>query len=430
MLDRTAPPPIQPIQFIPFPKVNCHTLSKGVKLYCIQHGKQPIVELQVVFQGGYCFEQLPGVSLFTPKMMNEGTKSYSSAALSEQFDFYGVSLGIETGFETIRFSLSSLEKQVQQALPVLQEILVCPTFPEDEFNLMITRSKQAIQVDTRKSSYWARRLSGHLIWGKNHPYGRHIGEAELSPIELSQLIDYHKETFHTNNLTLIAVGHFDEDTLVRQCDNMVSQLPVWETNAVSAGLNPPEAEKPGVIYHPVPDTMQSTIRIALPLFKRNHPDYHTLRLANTLFGGFFGSRLMKNIREEKGYTYGIGSSLQCYKYNGMWIIQTETAHEYVSKTLTEIELETVRLQQELVPKAELEIAANYLLGRMLSNQETPFQISDLFLTQWVNSLSDEDWKEAYEIVRSITPEDIQQICQKYLNINEMRIVVSGIAGEN
>ena len=425
MLDRTTPPAAQPIQFVPFPEPAVYTLSKEVQLYCIQHGNQPVIELQVVFQGGYCYEKTPGVSLFTPKMMNEGTKSYLSAELSELFDFYGVSLAIETAFETIRLSLSALEKQIAQVIPILQEILTSPTFPIDEYDLMLSRVRQAIQVDSRKTSYWARRLSGHLLWGKEHPYGRHIGIDELKQISLDQLIEYHREIFCAENLTLVAVGNFNTENLRQLCEELISKIPLNKSVTSSNGTLAPSPNAPGTTTYPVPDTMQSTIRIALPLFKRNHPDYHALRLVNTIFGGFFGSRLMKNIREEKGYTYGIGSSLMCYKYNGMWVIQTETAHEYVQDTLQEINYEVDKLHQELVTAEELEIASNYLLGRMLGSQETPFQISDMFLTQLVNGLPADDWESAYKTIQSVTPAQIRELSQQYLNPNEMRIVVCG-----
>lgn len=183
--------------------------------------------------------------------------------------------------------------------------------------------------------------------------------------------------------------------------------------------------KPQKSYLPKKEALQNAILIGTPLFNRKHPDYFPLMVANTLLGGYFGSRLMSNIREDKGYTYGIGSALATYKHHGYFIISTEVGSDVCADALKEIYIEIEKLCNRKVPEKELNVVKSYMLGDLLRDMDGPFALADRFKNMYINNLPDTYYPNFAEAIKNVNPDEILRVSQRYLSVENLSELVAG-----
>ena len=173
------------------------------------------------------------------------------------------------------------------------------------------------------------------------------------------------------------------------------------------------------------DAMQSAVKLGTTTIMRTHPDYLKLRVLITLFGGYFGSRLMSNIREEKGYTYGISAGIMFYPGSGLLGISTETANEYVESLIQEVYKEIDKLQNDKVTPEELAMVRNYMLGEMCRNYESPFSLADAWMFILTSGLDDDYFARSLQAVKEVTPEEIRELAGRYLCKESLKEVIAG-----
>jgi zinc protease len=430
LLDRGTPPKPAPLEKVLFPAIRQETLQNGVVVHLLQFGTQEILELTALFPAGKCFEPAASVSSFTTKMMQEGTRSHSSLEYARAIDNYGAFVHVDSGYEAATVSLTSLSKHLAHTVPLWAELILEPVFPASEMEKLRERSLQHLDVEEQKTSYITRREFNRQLFGQAHPYGSPTTKADLESLELVQLGAFHASHFHPENAAIIAVGKFDEQQLLAALDATVGAVRLeaghqkidlasshgrWEAATAARGLH----------YFEKADSMQATLRVGHRAFARNHPDYYPMQVVNTIYGGYFGSRLMKNIREEKGYTYGISSAWLAMKYAGLFVIQTDVGNAYIGETLAEIKKELQRLLDHGVSEAELDLVRNYTLGRSATGRETPTQLNHLMQTALLNGYTFGEVDRKHDIVMALKPADILQLAHTYLRPSEMLEVVCG-----
>ncbi|HHG84527.1 MAG TPA: insulinase family protein [Bacteroidetes bacterium] len=429
-IDRTLPPQAAPMEKIPFPQIHQVQLSNGVPVYLIPFGAQKVVEINIVFPAGRSFEPSPAVASFTGKMIQEGTLNYTSLEFAQKLDHYGAFIGVETGFERSSASLTSLEKHLESTIPLLQEMLVHPKFPEKDLDRLLKRTIQHLDVEEQKTEYTARKEFNQLLFGQDHPYGRTAGKQEVQDLSNDSLKAFFAHNYNFVNATILVCGCFDQAALLDLLEShfgdkaLIDEAQKVDINT-SGALREPASPSSGLHYFEKEDSVQATVRVGLRGFTRNHPDYHKMLVVNTILGGYFGSRLMKNIREEKGYTYGIGSAWLSMRHQGFFIIQTDIGNEYIRPTLTEMDKEIRKLIEDGVSEDELQLVKNYMLGRMASGRETPAQIIGLVNTLLASGIPFENLNEKFDIIQSVTTEDVQSLATQYLNPDKLLQVVSG-----
>lgn len=428
-LDRTTPPPAAPLAYIPLPHVQQHTLSNGIPAYLVRYGTQEVVECQLAFPAGNCYETHVGLAAFTGKLLTEGTPSRTSLQLAQQLDDFGASISVDTGYELSTVTLSTLERHLPLTLNLLKDVVLNAHMPEEEFVTERERTRQRLRVEALKTPYQARILLGEKLFGAGHPYATHPKEADLDALSAELCRIYARTYFHPTRATLIVAGLFDVDDTLRLLESKLGSIAPPDAALVPMASRAvavqPVAAAPGTYMHPMPGNVQSSVRVGLPGLPRRHESYHPMRLVNTLLGGFFGSRLMKNIREEKGYTYGIYSQWQCLQHAGSFSISADVGNEFVADTLVQIRLEMQRLREERVPDEELDVARNYLLGRIVSQQETPFQVADLLKMLLHYGLPTEELATGFARIQHIGPDEVQALAQQYLDPDALRVVVAG-----
>lgn len=430
LLDRSVAPKAAPLQNVPFPAVRLRHLSNGIPVHLCQFGGQEVMELSLAFPAGRCYEEGMSVASFTAKIIQEGTRTLSALEFAQRLDFYGASLHIESGMEQATVGLTTLTKHFASTLPLLQEMLLQPAFHNEELQKLKLRTVQYLDVEEKKTAYVARKNFNRILFGADHAYGRNADKADIEAIELGPLQAFHKRYFNLINADIVLCGRFDEDNAMRLLDEYFGQAdhvdPAMRVlPSESRGLPLLPAPAGGFHYQELSEVLQGTIRVGHRAFPRKHPDYHGMQVVTTLFGGYFGSRLMKNIREEKGYTYGIGAGWVPMKHSGIFIIQTDVGNEYIRATLDEIAKELDKLLQDGVQEAELSLVKNFMLGRSAAGRETPSQIAGYIRNILLHELSFSELDEKFARIQAITPQDVLRLARTYFHPQDLVQVVCG-----
>ena len=413
-------PDIQEVGNLKVPRPDVWFMRNGVPVYEIDMGTQEIVKLELAFYAGRPFEQKKLSARSTPSLLKEGTASYSSAAIAETMDFYGATLLTPFHMDTSNVLLYSLSKHFEKVLPILAEVVSVPSFPQKELDNFIHRNQQRLQVELTKNDVLAYRKFTERIFGENHPYGYNSFPETYAAIVREDVQKHFAANFTTGNCTVFLSGKISP-RIRELVDKYLGQV-ILPGNKRDAHFIK-SATTPQQLRLEKGDKSQKAIRIGRRTFTRQHKDYHNMYVLNALLGGYFGSRLMTNIREEKGYTYSIYSSNEAMLYDGYFNISSEVGNEFVEDTVKQIYLEMDRLKNEPVGKEELAMVKNYLLGSFLTNLDGPFNIIEIVKTFILEGLPVSDFEQMTQAIKQVTPETILETANKYFNKEDLWEVI-------
>jgi len=413
-LDRKLAPPIVDavnfkLQLKPYEKF---VLRNGVEVYAINAGAEDVMLVEWVYFAGNSYEDQNLVAATTNFLLKNGTSKRSAFQVNEHFEYYGSYLNRAAYNETATVSLHCLTKHLKELLPVVKELLTDSVLPEEELAIYKQNMKQRLKVSLKKSDFVAGRLIDTYLYGEDHPYGKYSKMEDFDALQREQLIDFYNNYYLNGKLVMFVAGKLPED-LDKLLDQHFGDL---KNNPIARREWPtyPATEKKYRVTNN-PDGLQGAIRLARPFPNRHHPDFLKVQVLNSLFGGFFGSRLMSNIREDKGYTYGIHSFLQNHLEQSAWMISTEAGKEVSEATITEVYKEMKDLREELVDEEELLLVRNYMMGGILGDLDGPFQIIARWKNIILNDLNEQYFYDSINTIKTVTAEDLQQLAQKYLN---------------
>jgi len=307
-------------------------------------------------------------------------------------------------------------------LPMVLEILTDAIFPEHEVEIHKQNAIQKLMVSLRKCEFVANQRIDALLYGEFHPYGRYSKKEKIEAIKRDDLVFFYKEYYNLANVRIFMAGKVGANE-VKSLNDVFGKVTL-QKKAVNEEVF--SAPAPSIKKHNIandPNGVQGAIRIGRLFPNRHHPDYTPMVVLNTLFGGYFGSRLMSNIREDKGYTYGIYSSLSPEIHGGSFIIHTETGRPVVEKAIKEIYHEMEVLCNQVAPDDELLLVKNYLLGGLLGDLEGPFSILQRWRTLILNGFNEDYFNNNIRIYKTITAKELQGLAQKYFDIKEFYEVV-------
>ena len=399
------------LQLKPYEKF---TLSNGVSVYAINAGAQDVVQIEMVFYAGNWFEQQKNVAAATNFLLRNGTSKKSAFELNEEFEYYGAYCNRACHTETAVVSLSSLAKQLPEILPLVREMITDSVFSHTELDIYKQNSKQRLSVNLQKSDFVATRLIDAYLYGEAHPYGKYTNPEDLDALEVEQLKDFFKQYYLNGQCVIFVSGKLPAD-IEQQLNNAFGDLTLKPFNNQLTTINQtPAAEKKHRKQNDA-DGVQGAIRIARPFPNRHHPDFMKIMVLNTLFGGFFGSRLMSNIREDKGYTYGIHSYVQNHIHESAWVISTDAGKDVCEATIEEVYKEMKLLREDLVENEELLLVRNYLIGTILGDLDGPFQIMGRWKNLVLNNLDGDYFYRSIETIKNISAEELRELSKKYLN---------------
>lgn len=420
-LDRTIPPLFKSISKVHIPSVNCNKLSNGVPVYSFHSQQQEVLKIELVFDAGSIYAQKRGIgSLFT-KMMLCGTHNLTAQLVVNQFDQWGGFAEFSQKTSRLHVSVYGMTRYFEKYLRGIKEILEHISFPESELIIQKQIAVQGIQLNNEKPANIASEAFRIAVFGESHPYGKVVKENDVKDVRQADLVEFHKNVLKDQSFKLFVSGELPSDFL-STLDSIFGQKELKNKVKQEISL---ETKSSSHILLEKKDNMQSTIRIGNILFGRKHPDAMKFQVTNTIFGGYFGSRLMKNIREEKGYTYGISSGLIPAGPGGYFMIGTDVVKENTQETIDEIKKEMSILQNEKVADSELEIVKNYMIGSLANGVNNSFDIMEKN-----QKIILEDFPEGYydnylENIKSVTAADVLEMSQKYLNYDAFFEVIVG-----
>lgn len=427
MINRELAPALHAIDEITLQQPEQYDFANGLKVFVFPAPEQELIKAEFVFRNVFEGNENPVANVALGNLLKEGTSKLSSARIAEEIDYYGAYLVPEYSFDHNALTLYTLRKHVDAILPIVHEVLTDAIFPEKELNTYIRNNKQNLQISMEKSDFLARRRFYHELF-PNTRYGISLTKESLGALDREQVIALYKKQIQPSNATLFLSGNITADVLEHFKLYFEQQ---WTNRELVQEHGFPVLEPILPVYSFIdkPSALQSAIRLGKRSIQRSHPDYPALQFTNTLLGGYFGSRLMSNIREEKGYTYSIGSAVANLNHAGFFTIATEVGVEYTANTLTEIEKEMDRLQQELVPEQEMELVRNYMLGSMLGSLESVFSHVDKFKSVYFSGLTLDYYHYYTDVIQQISAEEVRDMAAQYLRYEDMLKIVVGKESE-
>lgn len=387
------------------------TLRNGVNVYAVNAGAEEVLSFEWVFFAGNWQEEKNLVAATTNFLLRNGTSKKSAFQINEHFEYYGSYLNRACYNETATITLHCLSKHVTELLPMVKELITDSTMPQNELDVYRQNMKQRLKVNLKKSDFVASRLIDVYLYGENHPYGKYSKEEDFNELSREELLQYYKKYYQEGKMIFFVAGKLPAN-LAQLLDDNFGDLPN-KTNDAPAIIVKPSIEKKFRVTNDEAG-VQGSIRIARPFPNRHHPDFLKVQVLNALFGGFFGSRLMSNIREDKGYTYGIYSYLLNHVNESGWMISTEAGKDVCEATIAEVYKEMKDLREELVEDEELLLVRNYMMGGLLGDLDGPFQIIARWKNIVLNGLTEQYFYESIDTIKSLSPKEIQDLSQKYL----------------
>lgn len=412
-LDRKINPPIvDAVNFKLSLKPYQHfILDNGVEVYAVDAGAEEVLQTEWIFSAGNAQEEKNLVAATTNFLLRNGTSTKTAFQINEQFDYYGSYINRACYNETATITLHSLTRHIENLLPKVRELITDSVLPQEELSIYQQNMKQRLKVSLKKSDFVAGRLIDVYLYGEKHPYGKYSSAEDFDGLQREELVDFYKKYYQQGKLIIFVAGKLPQN-LVQLLNTNFGDLPFG--NVVEKQTEPVLGTEKKVRITNDPDGAQGSIRIARPFPNRHHPDFLKAQILNALFGGFFGSRLMSNIREDKGYTYGIHSYLLNHVQQSGWMISTEAGKDVCEATIEEVYKEMKRLRDEPVKAEELMLVRNYMMGSILGDMDGPFQIIARWKNIILNNLDEKYFYDSIETIKSVSAEELQLLAQKYL----------------
>ncbi len=419
MVDRTiAPKFVEPKKFkLPIPDT-IH-LSNGSRFFFLRAGNQPIVRLEFIFRAGSWFESIAGVAYFAGKMLTEGTASYTSKDIAERLDQFGAFFDVQPGFDYTNLNFHIPTKHLEKIEPILDEILFKASFPAHEFELMKQIQIQQLSINEQKNDFVASRLFRSKLFG-SFPYGNVMKEEIIRNTTIDE-VKNHYDQWMMGKFDLVMTGDFNlelQNSIIRFFENKLQKIHEFDPKVcIGQDLFNEYIEKES--------SLQSSIFMGKRSQNRNEANYGQLLLLNEVFGGYFGSRLMQNIREDKGFTYGIHSHFVTLKNDAYFVINSDVKKENKDQTVAEIKFEIDRLKNEQISKEELIEVKNYLKGSILNTLTTPFALTDKLKNIYFYDLGLDFYDQLFDVIDAATSMELQDLANMTLFSQPLSSVVVG-----
>lgn len=424
-MDRSVCPDMGLVTGFSFPKASSSRLRNGAMLYELPFGDEDIVRIDCLFKAGTLLQPQLLVASFAGQLLREGSRTHSSAEIADLLDSHGASLSVNVSYESACVTLYTLTRHVEPMLRLLTEIVTEPAYSEREFQTCLNKRKQHYLILNERVTNLASRNLNAALFGPKSLYGSSAVLEDFDKLDTEQLRAFHQCHYTMGDCDIIVSGKVDDG---------VRNLIANTLGTVRTGASSPQGDSIYVsdemntnyCFEEKPDSVQSAIYIGRLCMSAQDADYHPFFVLNTVLGGYFGSRLMANIREEKGYTYGIGSYVMTHPSTGRFLISTQTATQFVEPTISEIRKELDRLRETRIPDDELDAVRSYMLGENARIVDGSFSFVDTyisFLAQGIDGT--EFYRKSEETILSVTADELLDLARKYFDMDHFCVSVAG-----
>jgi predicted Zn-dependent peptidase len=421
-LNRSVAPGFYAIEKLVFPEYQKIEIKNEVFLYALKAGTQAVIRLDLIFDAGLVRQLQSAQANFTASMLSEGTPTKSAFALAEALDYYGSYFQTRANADDAVATLYCLEKHLSQCLPLFMEALTESIFPEKELDIQKKNSLSKLSVNEKKNGYLCKKHYYKNIYGANHPYAAFSTAENIQAISRETLQHFYQNNYIQGLKYVMVSGQFSESSITlisTHIKNSKFEPKQFRQPVLNSLLNP------GKHFIEKSDSVQSALRIGKSSISRSNADFRKLQFLNLIFGGYFGSRLMKNIREDKGLTYGIYSVLEPNLYGASWYIDTDINTKNRTAGIEEIYKEIEIIKTQPIPSEEINTARNYYLGSFLKSLDGPFSLADRLKIIIDNNLTNNYYPEFVSILNNTTAQDLQDLANKYFSIDDIVEVVVG-----
>ena len=402
------------------PRTEEHTSANGVKIYTLNSNDFEVVRFTFVFRAGSSMQHKPFTASTTSNMLAEGSTTLSAQQIAAELDFYGSYFDVNIDRDYVYISFATLSKFFEQTLRVAREIILRPAFSSKELRTYCSKRKQGLAIERKKIDVQSRELFGKALFGDEHPYGISADESLYDDITREDIVALYEELYTADNCFMVCSGNIDE-AVIGGMKEIAEALPKGKATLPEF----PATVTTHKVYKEVESAVQSSIRIGRLLFPRTHPDFVGMQVVATVLGGYFGSRLMQNLREMHGYTYGVMAAMINFEKEGYLAIATQVTRDHTEDALREIYYEIERLRTELIDEEELQLAKNMMIGEILRILDGPFGIADVTIENIMCGMDNSSTEKNVELINAITPEEVQRLAAKYLRREDLVEVVVG-----
>lgn len=396
-------------------------LSNGARMYVLPDAGRDVVRFSFVFNAGTSWQEVPFSASATANTLSEGSGRMNARQIAEELDFYGsyFDVNIDRDYSVVTFVC--LARFFEQTIGLAREILLDPVFPENEVRIYCEKSRQSLQINRTKVDFLAREHFARALFGEGHPYGTSSPAEAYDSLGHEILREFYARRYTGRSCFVVMSG---DTTPERQkaVEALASGLPEGRESG-RADFRAACSEKYKFVHHE--GAVQSAIRIGRIMFPRTHPDFIPMQITTTALGGYFGSRLVQNLREKHGYTYGAYSAMVNFDRTGYLAIATEVGGQFTEDAVRQIFHEMERLRTESIPDAEMALVRNIMAGEVMRILDGPFGIADVTIENVQNGMDNGYLDEFLRTVRGFTPADIRAMAEKYLDPQEFTTVIVG-----
>lgn len=405
---------------VDMPRAALHTTANGVKIYTLNSDDFEVVRFTFVFHAGTSMQSKSFTASATANMLCEGSETMTAQQIADELDFYGSYFDVNIDRDYVYISFASLSKFFDPTVKVAKDILLHPAFEDKLLRTYCSKRKQSLMIERQKVEVQSRELFGQALFGIEHPYGATADESCYDDVTRDDIMSLYNRLYTADNCFMVCSGRVD-DAVISALDDIAMALPHGTLHDVTF----PAAHTTYMLHKDIDTALQSSIRIGRLLFPRSHPDFVGMQVVAAILGGYFGSRLMQNLREKHGYTYGVMAAMVNFDHDGYLAIATQVAKEHRDDALKEIYTEIETLRHELISEEELQMVQNIMIGETLRILDGPFGIADVTIENIMCGCDNSATEECVKTIFAMTPERVRELCNRYLCREDLIEVVVG-----
>lgn len=397
----------------------------GVPLYTVDCNEYDVVRVTFFFRAGTSQQHVPFAASATANMLSEGTSGrepMNARQIAERLDYYGSYFDVNIDRDYVYINFCMLSRFLDQTMAVAEDILLHPSFPDEELRTYAAKRRQRLVIERMRVDTLAREELARCLFGPEHPYGRISPAEAYDTLTRRDLGEHYRRCYTAERCMVVCSGRIDSG-VEAAVDRIVSQLPHGPQPDDGPLFPHPESRRESFIHRP--EAVQSSLRVARRLFPRTHPDFVGMQVVATALGGYMGSRLMQNLRERNGFTYGAVAAMVNFEREGYFAVSTQVDAAVTERALTEIYAEIERLRHEPMTDGELNMVRNMMLGEMMRILDGPFGLADVALENILCGNPNAVLLRNMQEIRTITPERIRSLAERWLAREELVTVIAG-----
>lgn len=425
-LDRSIQPEIKRFFDVSFGHAEHFSFPNGMEVVVGNDVRDSdVVRVDLMMRGGKWHQKHILQALFTSRMLREGTPEHTSGQIAEIFDYYGAWTEFSSSMQHSYVSMYTLGKFLKNTVDILYEIVTEPLFDEKELRTVANINRQNFLVNSSKVEYISQKGLLQMMFGEKHPVGIYACPEDYDTINSGLLKDFYSRYYNSDNTKVFLSGNVSNSVIDTVCDVFGKRKYGDYARPYDVGDFEIVTSKDNFRKIHVPNSLQTSLRMGLFIPERTHEDYQKLRILITVFGGYFGSRLMQNIREDKGFTYGISAGTAFYPGTGMMIISSEVNNDSYAEVVAEVKNEMMRLRSELISEEELEGVRSFMMGEFMRSFEGAFSIADTRMFLEATDLNEDFYRNSLEALKNVTSQDLMEMALKYFNPDELKVSAAG-----